>query len=492
MNDIQPFAWLVLLMAGVGLVAVLSNQLVEHLRVPTPGLFLAGAAVAVHVVPSLDPPNERTILRLVTIAILVILFDGGMHIGWRSFRATSGPIVLLGLVGTFLTMAATAVVCHVGIGLGWYPAVLVAAAVAPTDPAVVFSVLGQREVAGRSGIILQGESGANDPVGIAVMASLIAAGSLSAAAATHAAVDFTLQMVIGVVAGIAGGRGLLWFIRRVPLPSEGLYPLRTLASVFVLYGVTTLAHGSGFLAVFIAGVLIGDARAPYKVEIQRFHSALASLAEIVAFVALGLTVNLSQLARPDVWVPGLVIAVTLTLVIRPLLVGVCLVPARLRRNEAAFVLLTGLKGAVPILLGSYLLTSHLGGAERLYGIVVVVAAFSVIVQGALVPAVARWLQLPMRAVTPEPWALGVRLSEEPEGVHRITIDPGSAADGCAIDDLPGLPSEAWISLVVRDRQLVSVQGETVLRAGDQILVLAPPEAKDQLTATFEKARTRPA
>jgi potassium/hydrogen antiporter len=487
-DDVKPFAELVLLVAAVGLVAVLSNNLTRFVKLPTSALFLAGAAIAVHVIPDLHAPKEDTVTRLVTVALLIILFNGGMHIGWRKFDAAKGPILMLGVAGTFLTVAGTAVVAQLVLGLGWYVSLLIATAVSPTDPAVVFSVLGQREVAGRSGIILEGESGANDPVGIALMASLLAAGSLSGGAVGHVAGEFALEMVVGVAVGVAGGTGLLWFMRRVPLPGEGLYPLRTLACVMLLYGAATLAHGSGFLAVFIAGILIGDEKTPYKADIVRFHSALASLAEIVAFVALGLTVDLSVLGRTDVWVPGLIIAVVLAVVVRPLLAGPCLLPARLRRNEMGFVLFAGLKGAVPILLGSYIITSDVAEAPRLYGIVVVVVAFSVVVQGSLVPTVARRLNLRMRTVEPEPWALGVRLSQEPEGVHRLTVERGSLADGQTIEGLDELPDDAWVSLVVRDRQLLGVSGNTLLQAGDEVMILAPPELADELEATFRTTR----
>ena len=228
-------------------------------------------------------------------ALLCILFDGGMHLGWRRFRGSAAPIAVLGMVGTFLTAAAAAVLAHLAFGLDWYLAALLGTAVSPTDPAVVFSVLGRREIAGRSGDILEGESGANDPVGIALMVALLAAGSVDRAALPAVAGQFALQLGVGTAVGVVGGRGLLWFIRRVGLPAEGLYPLRTLASAFVIYGIATLAHGSGFLAVFIAGILLGDERAPFKREIERFHSALASLAEIVAFLVLGLTVDLDEL-----------------------------------------------------------------------------------------------------------------------------------------------------------------------------------------------------
>jgi cell volume regulation protein A len=267
-------------------------------------------------------------------------------------------------------------------------------------------------------------------------------------------------LAVGATVGVIGGRALLWFMRHVPLPSEGLYPLRTLASVMVLFGATSLLHGSGFLAVFAAGVIIGDARAPYKLEVERFHAALAGLGEIIAFILLGLTVGLDTLARVDVWLPGHLVAGALALIIRPLVVGLCLRPASLSRAEQTFVLFTGLKGAVPILLGTFILAVGDADADRAFGIVVVVVVVSVVLQGSLVPTVAHHLQLPMRTIEPEPWALGVRLRDEPDGVHRLTISPGAPADGKTIQELTELPEDAWISLVVRERQLVQVGGDT--------------------------------
>jgi cell volume regulation protein A len=484
MSDTYAFAEQVVLVAGVGLLALLSNRLTERIKVPAPLLVLVAAAVAVKVIPDLHVPPERTVERLVTIALVCILFDGGLHIGWTRFRAAAAPIVVVGVLGTFVTVGAIGAFIHLALGLSWYLSLLVATAISPTDPAVVFSVLGQREVAGRSGTILEGESGANDPVGIALMASLIAAGELSTGALGHVGGEFALQMGVGAAVGFLGGRALLWFMRAVPLPSEGLYAIRTTASALLIFGAATLLHGSGFLAVFVAGILIGDARAPYKREIERFHSALASLGEIVAFVVLGLTVDLDALARSDVWAPGLLVAVVLAFVVRPLFVGLCLIPARLDTNERNFVLFAGLKGAVPILLGSFLLGAHVPDAERLYGIVVVVVVFSVLVQGSLVPTVAGLLRVPMRTSAPRPWALGVRLADDPEGAYQLTVGRGAPADGRRIDDLDLLPEDAWISLVVRDDRLLTVRGDVELRAGDVVLVIADPSQYDELAAIF--------
>jgi len=486
MADTAPFALVVLITAIVALAAVLSSHLTAKIRIPSPALFLVAASIAVKAFPSLGPPSGLTVERIVTVALLFILFDGGMNIGWSRFRSAAVPIAVVGVIGTFLTVAATAVLAHFAFDLDWYLSVLVATAVAPTDPAVVFSVLGRREVAGRSGTILEGEAGANDPVGIALMTALIAGGSLGWNATAHVGAQFVLQMGIGLAAGIVGGRAALWFMRRVPLPSEALYPLRTAAWVLLVFGATTLVHGSGFLAVFVAGIVLGDERAPYKAEIGRFHSALASLGEIVAFVVLGLSVDIAEIGRADVWAPGLIIGATLALVVRPLLVGLCLIPARLQSKERNFVLFAGLKGAVPILLGSFLLTAHVPGAARLYAIVVVVVVFSVIVQGSLVPTVARVLRVGMRAVEPEPWGVGVRVRDEPSGVHRFLVAAGSPADGSTVENLPAFPIDAWVSLVVRDGRLVPVRSETTLRAGDEVLVLADDDQRATLASTFER------
>jgi cell volume regulation protein A len=483
-NETAHYALIILFSSAVGLVAVLANRLTERVKVPVALLVLVGATVAVNALPALQPPSERTVERVITVALVMVLFDGGMHIGRSRFRAAIVPILSVGVVGTFLTVGGATLLLHYVCGISWYLAVLVATAVAPTDPALVFSVLGKRQISGRSSTILEGESGANDPVGISLMASLIAAGGLSAAGFASVGTQFMLQMVIGGTVGVIGGRVLLVFMRRVPLPSEGLYPLRTLACSLLLYGIATLAHGSGFLAVFAAGIMIGDARAPYQPEVKRFHAALAGLAEIIAFAVLGLTVDLHILTHAEVWIPGLILGVALTMLIRPLAVGACLIPVQLQRNERVFILLAGLKGAVPILLGEFLRAAHVPNVERLYGIVIVVVAFSVLVQGSSAPGIANLLRLPMRTVEPEPWAIGVRLQDEPHGVHRLTVASGATAEGWTIEDLDDRVGDIWVSIVVRTSGLVPVRADTELQAGDQVIILADPEISDTLAALF--------
>jgi cell volume regulation protein A len=488
MGAVESFGLVILVTALAGVAAVLSSRVSERLRVPAPAFFLIGAAAASDLWPGLGDLSGGTVEQVVTLALAIILFDGGMHIGWRRFRTAAVATVWIGVAGTLATAGAVALAAHTLFSFDWRIALLLGTALAPTDPAVVFSVLGRREITGRSGVLLEGESGANDPVGIALLVALLMATGTGMSAVGDVTLEFGLQMTIGVAVGTAGGLALLMFMRRVPLPSEGLYSLRVLACALAIYGLATVAHGSGFLAVFVAGILIGDERAPYKREIEGFHSSLASLAEIVAFVMLGLTIRLRDLPDGRAWLIGLVLALLLAFVIRPLLVGVLLWPVRLRLGERAFVLWTGLKGAVPILLGAFIVQAGVKDAARVYEIIFVVVAFSVIVQGGMVPYLARKLRVPLRTIEPEPWSLGVRFQQEPEGLLRFQVAPRSAAANRAIDDLP-LGEDTWISFVVRDDNLVPIQAETRLRAGDEVVVLSGDTDRTHLTAVFTRPQS---
>jgi len=490
MTGTDEFGLVVLVVGLVGTAAVLSNRLSARLRVPAPAFFLICASVAAQLWPHATLLPARTVQDVVSVALAIILFDGGMHIGWRRFRSTASAIVWTGVAGTLVTAAGATLAAHLVAGMGWRLSLLLGTAVAATDPAVVFSVFGRREIAGRTGVLLEGESGANDPVGIALLAALLASHGSAGAVAWHVVTEFVLQMAVGTAVGAAGGLALLAFMRRVPLPSEGLYSPRVLAGVLAIFGLAVVAQGSGFLAVFVAGILIGDEPAPYKREIERFHSSLASLAEIVAFVLLGLTLRLSALGSADTWPAGLAIAALLAFVIRPVLGGLVSLPVRLTRGERVFFLWTGLKGAVPILLGMTIAASGTPGAARAYQIIFVIVGFSVTVQGGLVPSLAHRLRIPLRTVEPEPWSLGVRFSEEPEGLHRYHVVAGSAADGSSVNELP-CGEDVWVSLIVRDGNLVTAASDMTLQAGDDVLILADPDQAPALDRLFTVPKPKP-
>jgi len=402
-NESAEFGRAVLIASAGFAAAIISSRLSERLRLPSPALFLAVAAIASDLAPQLGRVlSIRDVERIGVMALIVILFDGGMEIGWSSFRGAVMPIVGLGVAGTFAVAGLIALAMHGLFGLSWTSSLLVGAALAPTDPAVMFSVLGGREIAGRSGVILQGESGANDPVGIALMLGLLEIATSHGTWSTIA-VSFVVEMTVGLAVGVAGGLALVRLMRRLSLPDAALYPLLTLASAGVIYGLASLLHGSGFLAVFVAGLLIADVRVPFRAEIEHFHTALASLGEIVVFVALGLTVELGSLDARDVVLDGILLAVLLTLIVRPLVVAALLAPVQLAPGEKAFVAWAGLRGAVPILLAAFALLEGAADARRIYGLVFVVVMFSVVVQGTLVQAVARRTGVPMRRIEQDPW-----------------------------------------------------------------------------------------
>jgi len=456
MTEISTFAEMILVVAAGFSLALFGRTAIERIAIPSAALFLVAAAVASDLSPRLgNAISFVTVERIAVVALIVILFDGGMHIGWRRFRESMVPILSLGVLGTFATAGLIAVAAHFLLDFSWITSGLLGAALAPTDPAVTFSVLGGREIRGRTGTILQGESGANDPAGIALMIGMIELATSDHGTFWTVIEEFAIEMLGGAVVGIAGAAALLPLMRRVSLPEPALYPLRVLAAAGVIYGAATAIHGSGFLAVFVAGILIGDAAAPHKGEIEGFLGSLSSIAEIVVLAALGLTISLGAIEN-DIWIDGLVLAVLLGFVIRPLVVGALLVPVRLNRGERLFVMWSGLKGAVPILLAALAVIGGVDDASTIYGIVFVVVLFSVVVQGTLVPTVARRLRVPIRAI-----------EHDSKAVRPFRVHAGAFADGKSVRELP-LAERVWISAIVRDGKPHTVDGGTVLTENDEV------------------------
>jgi potassium/hydrogen antiporter len=330
-----------------------------------------------------DVLSVHTAEQVAIVALVVILFDGGLHIGWGKVRSVLAPALSVGLLGTFLTAGVVAAFCHLVLGLGWTMSGLVGSALAATDPAVTFAVLGGREIEGRSGTILEGEAGFNDPAGIALMAGMIELATHEDATGWVIGREFLVQMAVGAAFGALGVALLRPALRRAPvlaLPAAG-----------VLYVLTDLVGGSGFLAVFLLGLVLAEA----GLEIPRLQAHLAGAAEVVVFVALGLTIHLAELSVRDWW-QGLAIFAVLAIVARPPIVAATLARADLARNEKAFIAWSGLKGAVPILLAAMALVDHVDEGTRIYGLVFIVVLASVVIQGTLVPAVAGRLRIPMR------------------------------------------------------------------------------------------------
>jgi cell volume regulation protein A len=398
-SELISFGEAIAVVAGGLAASVLAYRYAERIRIPAPGLLLVAAAGLSDVFPELGRHlGTRTVERVAVVALVVILFEGGMRVGHRRFREALAPIISLGVIGTLATAVLMTAVARLVLCFSWSTSAVIGAALAPTDPAVMFSVFRRREVAGRSATILEGEAGANDPVSIAMT---IAAGEVAAgnsASVTHAGLDVVTELALGAAIGVGGGLLLLGALRRVTLPEASFYPLWALALAALVYGVAATAHGSGFLAAYVAGVVVGDAEIPRRSVIVEFQRSLAGLGEIVVLVILGLTVNLASLGRDWLWLEGIALASVLVFVARPLVVTALLLPMRLSVGERAFIAWSGLKGAVPILLASFALLEHVEHADRIYGLVFVVVAVSVLVQGTTVPFAASRLGVPLRPV----------------------------------------------------------------------------------------------
>ena len=487
MTEIGDFA-VVLAVVSAGLwLALVSTRLTARLRVPAPVVFLIAAAAISDIQPRLsEPVSIRDVERIGVVALIAILFDGGLEMGWRRVRPSLRPIAVLGVAGTFLTAALGTLAAQIILPVSWTTAAIVGAALAPTDPAVMFSVLSRRDIGGRVPTILEGEAGANDPVAIALVVGILAYAT-SGTSGFAGVGDFVLEMAVGAAAGVAGALVLVRAMRRNPLPREGLNPLRTLALAGLIYGVATLLHGSGFLAVFVAGIWIGDARLPFKGEVERFHSALASLGEIVVFAALGLTIHLPGIGWSTVGY-GLALAAALVLVVRPLAVLPLLWPERMRCGEKAFISLTGFKGAVPILLAALAVLQGVADAGLIYRLVFVVVAASVLAQGLALEPLAHRLGVQMTARRrPRGWALSIALRHEPEGVLRLIVAPDAIAAGRRIGELP-IGEHTWVALVVRGGRTEQPRGSLRLEPGDEVVLLSDPVDEQALRHVFTRPR----
>ena len=320
MPEITDFATIVLLVAGGFALAVASTKLTERVPVPAPAIFLLAAAIVSDLWPSVyQAVDVHTVERIAVVALVVILFNGGIDIGWRRFRASAGPILSLGILGTFATAGLAAVIAHYALGFEWILAGIVGAAIAPTDPAVVFSVLGRREVRGRSGTTLEGEAGVNDPAGIALMLGMVELATHADASFWVVVREFAVEMSIGVALGLLGALVLLRCFAVFGFRARGCTRCWRLfspeRSTQRRRSPMVRASSPSSSQACSSGMPACRTRARSSVS----RASLASLAELVVFVALGLTIDIGGLSG-RVWLEGIVLALVLALLVRPLIV----------------------------------------------------------------------------------------------------------------------------------------------------------------------------
>jgi len=419
-----------------------------------------------------------------TLALAVILFDGGMRTSKESFRVALRPALSLATLGVVLTAVITGAFATWLFDLHWLQGLLVGSIVGSTDAAAVFALLQSRgvQLQQRVRATLEVESGSNDPMAVflvVVLVEALAAGQTSFGA--DVIVEFVKQMALGAVGGYLAGRGLVWLINHLNLES-GLYPLLAVGGGVATYGAITIAGGSGFLAIYLAGVILGNASLQDMQAIRRVNDGFAWLAQIMMFLLLGLLVTPSHFL--PVALPALLLALALMLVARPLSVWISLLPFRLPWREQLFVSWVGLRGAVPIVLATFPLLAGLDQGGAYFNAAFIVVLMSLLLQGWTIAPLARVLRL--------------EVPPQVKPLQRIDLDiPGQfdhdllgyrlEANSLAVGKLPAqlpLPPEVEIAAVIRGTRVMNIETLGPLLTDDYAYVLAVPEHVETLNRMF--------
>jgi cell volume regulation protein A len=475
---------LTLTAAGLLLVlSVLFSRPSERIGIPVVLVFLfIGLLVGARF--GHDLIDFELAFRIGTMGLVLILFDGGLNTPFRQVREhllPSSLLATLAVVGTAFLVALTAWL----LGLDWMMALLLGAIVSSTDAAAVFSALRGSgvQLRRRVGATLELESGLNDPMAVILTLTLTAQ---LAGTEPFSLLDFlghvALQLLIGLGAGLAIGWLGSQLLGRIRVPAAGLYPALTLAVALLAFGVPTLFMGSGFLAVYVAALMLGNQRLPYRSGILRVHDALAWLAQISMFLVLGL-LAVPQILMSFGW-RGLLVALVLALVARPVMVAACLLPFRYSARETAFISWVGLRGAVPILLATYPVLAGVEGAMTLFHLVFFVVVVNAIIPGATIRwAVSMFGVERSGAERPAPVLEINAIDSLPVQIISFNLHPAALATGQPAKMLP-LPEGSDVLLIVRDRQALPVTPDTVLEANDHVHVMVRPEHKRAVELMF--------
>ena len=408
-------------------------------------------------------------------ALVLILAEGGLTTSWVHARAAAPAALSLATAGVAVSVVVVAVATRWLLHLGWRDALLLGAVLAPTDAAAVFSVLRKLPLPPRLAGMLEGESGLNDPPAVLAVTLLSEAGHHPPSPALIAG-GIIYQLAAGVAIGLLAGLLGAVALRRVALPASGLYPIAILALIVASYGAADLAQASGFLAVYVSALVLGNARLPHGPAIRGFAEGVAWLAQIGLFVMLGLLASPARL--PAQVLPAVVAGSVLVLLARPAAVAAATMPLRMPWRQQAFLSWAGLRGAVPIVLATIPMNARVPGATRLFDIVFIVVAVNTLLQGPTLP----WAARQLRVITPaEP--LDVNVEAAPlEALHadllQAQIPPASRLHGVEIFELR-LPAQANVALIVRDGKGFVPGPTTTLQSGDRLLIVASAAVREQ-------------
>jgi potassium/hydrogen antiporter len=454
------------------LVSAAMTRFSDNFGVPVLLLFLAIGMLAGSEGPGGIYFDDAGLAQTIgIIALVVILFAGGLETRWSDVRPVFWKATSLSTLGVLVTAVAVGVFAMYVLNLSLLCGLLLGAIVSSTDAAAVFSVLRSRNVhlGGRLKPLLELESGSNDPMAVFLTVGILQLLTVQNTSPGSIALLFIVQMGIGTILGLAGGKAMVFTLNHIKLSSEGIYPVASLAFAALTYSATALLGGSGFIAVYIAGIVAGSSEFVHKRSLLRFFDGFAWLGQITMFLTLGLLVFPSQVL--PVVGAGLLVSAFLMFVARPLGVALSLVFARMQVREMAFVSWVGLRGAVPIILATFPLLANLPDAPLIFNVVFFIVLTSALLQGWSIPVVARAL----RVDAPSTGTRNVPLEfAPPQNVDTELVDfviPfGAAVAGRTIIDL-GLPRDSLVVLIGRGDDYIVPSGGTTIQEGDTLLIL---------------------
>jgi len=423
------------------------------------------------------------------IALALILFEGGLSSGFDEIRPVLKTSIALATLGTLATAGLTAVAAGLLLDLEPLPALLLGSTVAATDAAAVFAVLRGSTLRRRLARTLEGESGINDPVAILLVIGCIEAIQEPDFGLADAAVMAVGELGIGFLVGLAiGALSVLW-LRRVRLPSAGLYPVGSIATAALAYGAADTLHGSGFLAVYLAGLVLGTASTPARRTIITFHDGMAWIAQLALFLILGLLVFPGDLG--DIALEGTAIALVTAVIARPLGTMIVTVGQGFSTGEKLVLGWAGLRGAVPVVFATFAVTEGIDGGLTFFNVTFFVVLLSTVLQGTTIEPVARLLGVSSdeRAI-PAPLVEPVLLNRLGAEVIQFPVREGDAVVGHAVREL-GLPREALLNVMVRGERAIPPRGSTVVEAGDELHVIVRQELAVEFRELLRRWRDGP-
>jgi len=471
----EPINVALLIAAVVLLVAVAALRLSSRLGLPSLLVFLALGMALGPVGLGVQFTDAELTRTLGLCALVVIIAEGGLTARWSELRPVLFPALVLSTVGVAVSVAVVAVAAHLLLGLDWRLAWLYGAVLSSTDAAAVFATLRRLRIRPRLAALLEAESGINDaPVVLLVLALSVTDATAEVRAWWVHGLIAGYELVAGGLLGVAVGFSGGWLLRRAALPAAGLYPLATVGLTVLAYSVGLAAHASGFLAVYVCGVVLGNSQLPHRRAVLGFADGLAWLAQIGLFVLLGLLVEPSDLG-PAV-VSALLIGLVLLVLARPLSVLFSLTPFRYRIGDQGFVSWAGLRGAVPIVLATIPLSAGVPGATALFNVVFVLVVVYTLAQGTSLRRAARWLGVVAPAETTDLEVDAAPLERMRADLLQLDIPLGSKLAGVHIDELR-LPEGAAIMLVTRVEGAFVPAPHTRLRTHDSLLIVATEEAR---------------